>query len=447
MRVLSILAIMISLSFDLPGQRQMDIQGHMSSTDTVATIRVNATATSHVVGLSVRSLPQVGWGIGGVFFGGSSGITGKSISGTGVIGESTSGNGIYGSSTTGVGVYGNSQSSTGGSFFGGESGVQGTSSMGEGGHFTGGAKGVYGNSPSGHGLYGESSAGTGVFGKSTTGTGIYGESYSGYLGKGIHGYCPNGSGIYGNSPNGNGVYGLSEAGVGVYGVSYSQSIWGKGVYGDCLHGPGIYGTSGSGPAIYGTSETGKGGYFYGGSGVALELGGADSEWGQESDDCVIRADSGDSGSDLIMVANDIISFHLDDDNNSTSTMLVYNGTNTAILTLDEAGNLNLTGTCNSSSDLNRKEHFLPVNNTEILNKVAQLPISEWQFIGEKARHMGPMAQEFFAAFGLGADERMISSTDVNGITLAAIQALKAENDHLKRRLESLEKRLADLGTK
>lgn len=442
MKLLGIILLLTAISLDLWGQRQLDIQGNASSADTVATIIVNSITASDIVGLSVRSIPQNGMGIAGKFFGGHLAIIGESISGTGVNGESHSGNGVYGNSMSGVGVYGNSQTGQGGSFFGGEYGVQGTSSLGEGGHFIGGEKGVNAISPSGTGVYGESYEGIGILGKSTTGTGIYGESFAGYLGKGIHGFCINGSGVYGHSTNGQGIHGFSEAGVGVYGVSYSESIWGKGVYGDCSHGPGVFGSSDTGEGIYGTSDSGKGGFFYGGSGVAIELGGADSEWGQESDDCVIRADSSDTGSDLIMVANDVISFHLDDDNDSNSSMLVYNGSNTAILTLDESGNLNLTGTCNCSSDVNRKENFSSIDARKLLEKVAALPISEWQFIGETTRHIGPMAQDFHSTFGFGSNPTSIATVDANGIALAAIQALKKENDELKQRIELLEERIS-----
>ena len=37
--------------------------------------------------------------------------------------------------------------------------------------------------------------------------------------------------------------------------------------------------------------------------------------------------------------------------------------------------------------------------------------------------MGPMAQDFYAAFGLGNGERHIASLDTGGVALAAIQGL------------------------
>ena len=53
-----------------------------------------------------------------------------------------------------------------------------------------------------------------------------------------------------------------------------------------------------------------------------------------------------------------------------------------------------------------------------------MPVSKWEYkdaLGES--HIGPMAQDFYAAFGLGATDTGISSIDAGGVALAAIQAL------------------------
>ena len=73
----------------------------------------------------------------------------------------------------------------------------------------------------------------------------------------------------------------------------------------------------------------------------------------------------------------------------------------------------------------------------------ELPITSWSFKGDDAaaRHMGPMAQDFFQAFGLGVDELHISTLDANGVALAAIQGLKSESDA---QIQALETRLAEL---
>jgi hypothetical protein len=77
------------------------------------------------------------------------------------------------------------------------------------------------------------------------------------------------------------------------------------------------------------------------------------------------------------------------------------------------------------SDRNVKEGFAEIDRQEVLETVASLPITTWSYIDDPdhARHMGPMAQDFAAAFGLGASDRTIFPIDADGVSLAAIQAL------------------------
>lgn len=66
-----------------------------------------------------------------------------------------------------------------------------------------------------------------------------------------------------------------------------------------------------------------------------------------------------------------------------------------------------------------------VNGYEILAKVADLPISTWRYEWEPAgvRHLGPMAQDWKAAFDFGQPDTRIPAVDANGVTLVAVQAL------------------------
>lgn len=79
----------------------------------------------------------------------------------------------------------------------------------------------------------------------------------------------------------------------------------------------------------------------------------------------------------------------------------------------------------SLSDRNAKTAVEPVDARQVLDAVIALPISTWQYKGQTSaiRHMGPMAQDFRAAFGLGEDELTISTIDPDGVALAAIQGL------------------------
>lgn len=77
------------------------------------------------------------------------------------------------------------------------------------------------------------------------------------------------------------------------------------------------------------------------------------------------------------------------------------------------------------SDRELKENFTAVDGRLILDRLSQIPITEWNLKSQdpSIRHIGPMAQDFYAAFGLGESERYINSSDADGIALISIQAL------------------------
>jgi hypothetical protein len=77
------------------------------------------------------------------------------------------------------------------------------------------------------------------------------------------------------------------------------------------------------------------------------------------------------------------------------------------------------------SDRSAKAHFAPVDGRQIAARVGTLPLETWSYKSQDAsiRHIGPMAQDFYAAFGVGEDERSIGTSDADGVALAAIQGL------------------------
>ncbi|HWD19770.1 MAG TPA: tail fiber domain-containing protein [Verrucomicrobiae bacterium] len=97
---------------------------------------------------------------------------------------------------------------------------------------------------------------------------------------------------------------------------------------------------------------------------------------------------------------------------------------------DNIGNCNVSqkmysqGGFVTSSDRNVKTNFESIDEQQVLAKVATLPITRWSFTNSPAeRHIGPVAQDFYASFGSGDDDKHISLTDEMGVALAAIKGL------------------------
>mgnify|MGYP003732030989 CR=1 FL=1 len=114
----------------------------------------------------------------------------------------------------------------------------------------------------------------------------------------------------------------------------------------------------------------------------------------------------------------------------------------------------LNGVVQHSSDRNLKEGFMAIDAQDVLIKVLDIPITSWRFKSEEdsVTHIGPVAQDFMASFGYGNSDKHITSTDADGVALAAIQGLnqkltqeldekQAEIDRLEAKFISLEHRL------
>lgn len=92
------------------------------------------------------------------------------------------------------------------------------------------------------------------------------------------------------------------------------------------------------------------------------------------------------------------------------------------------------------SDVSLKEDFQPVDTSEILRLITGLPITAWSYRddGMRGRHIGPMAQDFNQAFGVGDSDAYIYSVDANGVALAGLQALSEVTDGQAERIARLE---------
>jgi trimeric autotransporter adhesin len=88
-------------------------------------------------------------------------------------------------------------------------------------------------------------------------------------------------------------------------------------------------------------------------------------------------------------------------------------------------------TCASSRSL--KENFAGVDGEDVLFRMRSIPVNTWNYIdeGRQSRHMGPFAEDFWAAFGLGDDPKGIGHLDIDGVNFAGIRALDSRTESMQ----------------
>lgn len=233
-------------------------------------------------------------------------------------------------------------------------------------------------------------------------------------------------------------------------VNYSGNTWRPAIYGENRGASaGVYGRSNGWHAVVGWSDasawagvhgynagSGYGGWFDSASDhLDLVLGGAVGR---------INTDPTNENSDLILSSNNNVVVRLDNDSGENGIFSIVNSAGTTVLQTDESGNVWAAGTITPNSDRNLKDEFSPVDSADILARVAALPVQRWKYKIEQPgiRHIGPMAQDFRAAFGLGINETTIATVDADGVALAAIQGL---NTAVTRQRAALDAQAEEIG--
>lgn len=281
------------------------------------------------------------------------------------------------------------------------------------GESTGGAIGVQGNSTINYGVLGISNSSTintpGVKGINSSATGqvvgVLGQSLNSPIGTGVAGYGSVTGGYFRAEKGSSGGFDP----VGVYGVANATN----------------------GVGVRGESANWFGGVFVGGAYGLL----AQSPSGN-----AIVASNGGGSSTLVLTQQgngDLISGHMP---------------NNIFFRVDNNGTVRTSGDVIAKgvtlvSDRNAKANFKAVNTQTVLDKVTRLTISRWNYKSDAAevQHIGPMAQDFYAAFGLnGSDDKHISAVDVQGVALAAIQGLNQKLEVRDARISQLEATLAQI---
>lgn len=386
-----------------------------------------------------------GYGVQGQLSGSGTGVLGGSNSGKGVEGYSTSGMGGYfwsgsgpalvtGTGNVGVGVNnptaaklqvdgtinGTGAMITGGATGYGVSGVvsgAGTAVLGLTGTNGTAVKGQS-SGDSAYGVYGfvTSGVGPGVLGQNNgSGKGVYGLSY-GSAGTGVYGQSDSGNAAYFTSATGRAlITGSGNVGIGTPNPQSKLSVGGQGnpwatIYGlsYSTYSSGVYGESSAnyGYGVQGISDTGTGYGVYG-----------------------VGSTDGNSGWGVVGVGQ----------------YGVY-GSGTTYDYSSGGGEYARSGSWVNGSDKNTKENFLTVNENSTLEKIRQLPITEWNYKTDtiKAKHIGPMAQDFYAIFGVGDDDKHISTIDPAGISLVGIKALDKKVEDQQKQIEVLKKEIENL---
>jgi len=100
----------------------------------------------------------------------------------------------------------------------------------------------------------------------------------------------------------------------------------------------------------------------------------------------------------------------------------------------------------SVSDRAAKRDFTPVDGRAILARLAEIPIQSWSYRSEDSsiRHIGPMAQDFYAAFRLGFDDKHIGTVDEGGVALVAIQGLHQLLQERDTQIRAMEQRIDEM---
>jgi hypothetical protein len=139
------------------------------------------------------------------------------------------------------------------------------------------------------------------------------------------------------------------------------------------------------------------------------------------------ADAGDAGPEMIVFADGAVQMG----KNQTQQFF-----------LDTSGNVTIQGTLNALSDVKAKANIEAVDGPALLARVATLPIATWSYKEESTRHVGPMAQDFHAAFGLGVDDKHIAPGDVASVALVGVKELHRSVQALRKEVQVRDERIA-----
>lgn len=197
-------------------------------------------------------------------------------------------------------------------------------------------------------------------------------------------------------------------------------------------------TNGSGAVTIGKSSQAQGSY-------AISIG--QSSYTNSTDGIAIGRSSQAQGSNTIVIGYNVYNGNSNTASigNSSITSVKLSGASSnsyalIVGTSSSNGNgayLTKGGVWTNASDVNLKDDITAVDANEVLAKVVAMEVNKWKYIGTDEYHIGPMAQDFYAAFELGIDTNRISTIDPAGVALVSVKALNEK-------IEIQETRIAEL---
>lgn len=165
--------------------------------------------------------------------------------------------------------------------------------------------------------------------------------------------------------------------------------------------------------------------------------------------------SSNTSSNTVLIGNEGTgrTMEIQQNNSSNSNSMIYilkSGTG-KVIDVSNGAFLSNGGVWTNASDKSLKENFTLIDKTDLLSKIDQLPITIWNYKNEpNVKHIGPMSQDFYKLFGVGNDDKTISTIDPVGVALSAIKELNKkikELEELKMQVEDLQNRLNQLELK
>jgi len=92
-----------------------------------------------------------------------------------------------------------------------------------------------------------------------------------------------------------------------------------------------------------------------------------------------------------------------------------------------------SGSWASVSDSTLKTNIQELDYEKMLDKLSSTPIYTWYYRSQPdVLHIGPMAQDFYEIFQLGDDEKMITSSDIDGVIMICIQGVYYRIEHFEK---------------